>query len=119
MDDLLRVRCKAGTDIFGISLKDVADILQAECERTGEPATARSADAKREEGGAEQDEKQTRRTRGRPADTDLKADAQIFSAWGSRRYKTYGECARALGLDKREVKAAVDRHRKRIERAAK
>ncbi len=61
----------------------------------------------------------TRRRRGRPRDTDLQADRLIFNAWRTRQYKTYADLARELNKSTREVRAAIDRHRKRVERASK
>jgi hypothetical protein len=57
--------------------------------------------------------KRKSRTRGRPRDTDPKADQRIFDAWQSGQHKTYADLATALGKSKREVEAAIDRHRKR------
>jgi hypothetical protein len=58
-----------------------------------------------------------RKRRGRPQDTDPKADKRIFEAWHSGHYTTYDELACELHKTKREVQLAVERHRKRIERA--
>jgi hypothetical protein len=57
-----------------------------------------------------------RRKRGRPVDTDTKADQRIYNAWQSSQYRTFEELARNLGKDGKEIKEAVDRHRKRLER---
>src|SRR5699024_4213524 len=54
---------------------------------------------------------------GRPKESDPKHDERIFNAWKTKRYNTYAECASALGITgskpERQVKLAVDRHRKR------
>jgi hypothetical protein len=50
---------------------------------------------------------------GRASDTDRKADNRIADAWKTGQYKTYAECGQALGMTRRQVKTAVDRHRKR------
>jgi hypothetical protein len=54
-----------------------------------------------------------KRRRGRKPDTDPKADKRIADAWGTQHYRTYADCARELGNSAKEVKAALDRHRKR------
>jgi hypothetical protein len=54
-----------------------------------------------------------RRRRGRNPDTDPKADKRVADAWGTRAYRTHEECGRALGMTKKQVKDALDRHRKR------
>jgi hypothetical protein len=59
---------------------------------------------------------QSRRKRGRPRDTNLKEDKRVFDAWQTRQHMTYADLARALGKGEREVKAAIDRERKRRER---
>jgi hypothetical protein len=55
--------------------------------------------------------------RGRPADSDPNEDKRISDAWDSGSYKTEAELARELGITKRKVTLARDRHRKRQERA--
>jgi hypothetical protein len=57
--------------------------------------------------------------RGRPADTDPKEDKRIFEAWKKRQYKTQADCDRALGLPPGATYAAVERHRKRLDRRSK
>lgn len=56
--------------------------------------------------------------RGRPADTDPARDARWSDAWGSGRYKTYADCAREFSTTGRDLKLALDRHRKRTKSAA-
>ena len=56
--------------------------------------------------------------RGRPIDTDLKADKRIFDAWQSGHFKTYAALAAELYTNKREVELVIDRHRRRLEREA-
>jgi hypothetical protein len=58
-----------------------------------------------------------RKRRGRPAAIDPKADQRIYEAWKTRHYKTYDELAVASRQSKRAVQLAIERHRKRIERA--
>lgn len=50
--------------------------------------------------------------RGRPSDTDPKADKRVADAWGTGCYRTYEACGQALGMTRRQVKLAIDRHRK-------
>jgi hypothetical protein len=54
--------------------------------------------------------------RGRPPDTDPKADKRIWDAWQSGQYKTYGDLARELRISDRAAETGIDRHRKRLER---
>src|SRR5262249_12930382 len=54
--------------------------------------------------------------RGRPADTDPRADKRIFEAWRSGHHTTYADLATALGQPEQQVRAAIDRHRKRLGR---
>jgi len=54
-----------------------------------------------------------KRRRGRKSDTDPKADKRVADAWGTRQYPTYEDCGRELGMTAKEVKAAIDRHRRR------
>jgi hypothetical protein len=56
------------------------------------------------------------RKRGRPTDTDPKADEKIWDAWRTGEYKTYEGLARAFTKPMRDVRAALERHRKRLER---
>jgi hypothetical protein len=51
--------------------------------------------------------------RGRKLDTDPKADKRVADAWTTGQYKTYRECAAALGMPEKKVRAAIDRHRHR------
>jgi hypothetical protein len=59
-----------------------------------------------------------RRERGRPVDTDRRADQRIYDAWGSCQYRKYHDLAHELHMDPRDVKKAIDRHRKRTRRQA-
>jgi hypothetical protein len=52
--------------------------------------------------------------RGRVPDTDPKADEQIFNSWQSRAYKKHSDLATALNITLKEVRRALDRHRKRV-----
>jgi hypothetical protein len=71
------------------------------------PAGAKQGDQ------AEGTGRRRRKRRGRPSDTDPKADKRIYDAWQTRQYKNYAELAVALSLSEREVELAVDRVRKR------
>jgi len=78
----------------------------------------------RDQGGAGSGEEaarggKKRRKCGRPTDTDPKADQRIFDAWQSGQHRTYEDLARLMGKKTREVSAAIDRHRKRLEREGK
>ena len=53
---------------------------------------------------------------GRKRDTDPKADKKIAEAWQTGRYKTHAELGKELGKSERDVKLALDRHRKRTPR---
>jgi len=54
-----------------------------------------------------------RRRGGRPRDTDAKQDKRIADAWQTGRFAGYDDLARELGKTKRDVRMALDRHRKR------
>jgi hypothetical protein len=54
--------------------------------------------------------------RGRPVDTDPKADKRIFDAWKTGQFKTYAALAREMKKRERDVELAIDRHRKRLNR---
>jgi hypothetical protein len=54
-----------------------------------------------------------KRGRGRKPDTSPKADKRVADAWATGQYKTYEGCGIALGMTKKQVKDAIDRHRKR------
>ncbi len=56
--------------------------------------------------------------RGRPRDTDPKADKRIYDAWKTGQYRKYSALACAIGITWREVKYAIDRHGKRLKKAA-
>jgi len=57
------------------------------------------------------------RTRGRPSDTDHKADREVYEAWRSSGCKSIEDFAGTLGKKPREVRVAIDRHRKRHQRS--
>ena len=59
--------------------------------------------------------------RGRPPapKEEQKADRNLLKDWKKGCHKTYADLARSLGMTPREVKLAIDRARKRAERAAK
>jgi hypothetical protein len=54
-----------------------------------------------------------KRGRGRKPDTNPTADKRVADAWATGQYKTYERCGIALGMTKKQVKDALDRHRKR------
>jgi hypothetical protein len=60
--------------------------------------------------------KSDKRPRGRPADSDPRADKRIVDAWKSGQYRKHKDLAMALGMRATEVTQALDRHRKRAER---
>jgi len=66
----------------------------------------------RAQGSKRKGEKQSPST-GRPQDTDQAADKRIAEAWGTGEYKNLEELANALDKRKRDVRLALDRHRKR------
>ncbi len=90
----------------------VADLLKKEAERIDD-----------EDGGGNSipKKRQSKKTqkRGRPVDTDPKADKQVYDAWKSGQYKTQAECARELGMEEKPAKNAIERHRKRLGRKSK
>lgn len=51
--------------------------------------------------------------RGRPSVFDPKQDARWAAAWASGNHATYADCARELGIDEDDLRAAIGRHRKR------
>lgn len=57
--------------------------------------------------------KRRRQRRGRHLGSNLTEDARIAEAWDTGCYNTYVELADRLKLEVREVKRAIDRHRKR------
>jgi hypothetical protein len=59
-----------------------------------------------------------RRRPGRPSDTDHARDRRISEAWDTGRYTNLADLAREFGLPgAKAAERAIDRHRKRIERA--
>lgn len=62
--------------------------------------------------------KGAKRRRGRPRDTDPKADQKIWNAWQTGEHKTYDDLARLLRTSEAEIARAVDRHRRRLERGS-
>jgi hypothetical protein len=62
------------------------------------------------------EEKKGKRGRGRPRDTDVKADRRVYDMWCSGRYRYYEELARQLNQTGKQVAYAIDRHRKRKRR---
>jgi hypothetical protein len=57
--------------------------------------------------------------RGRPRDTNVEADQRVYDRWQSGCYQSYQDLARELSQPRKQVAAAVDRHRKRKERERK
>jgi len=53
------------------------------------------------------------KTKSRRKRTDPKADKTLSEAWDTGQYKTHADLALAKGITAREVKLAIDRHRKR------
>lgn len=58
----------------------------------------------------------TKPKRGRPNDTDPKADQRIYDAWKTGEHKTYADLGRELSKTERQITLAIDRHKKRIAR---
>lgn len=54
--------------------------------------------------------------KGRPVDTDPKEDEKLFNAWDMGNYYKYSDLARELGIGKKQVARAIDRHRQRVKR---
>ena len=57
--------------------------------------------------------KRPKRSRGRPADTEVALDRRIVQAWNTKQYRTYAALARELYCTPQRVAAVVDKHRKR------
>ena len=57
-----------------------------------------------------------KKKRGRPPDTDRKQDLRWQNAWKSGLYRTFAECAAALGVNTSTIKNACERVRKRQRR---
>jgi hypothetical protein len=57
--------------------------------------------------------KRPKRPGGRPSDTDPKEDRRVAEAWRTGQYATYEQLANAIGKERRDVKLAIDRDRKR------
>jgi hypothetical protein len=51
---------------------------------------------------------------GRPQDTDPKFDKQIFDAWQTKQYKKHEDLATEMNITAKDLKKALDRHRKRL-----
>ena len=59
-------------------------------------------------------EQPTKGNRGRRLESDPKEDERIYNAWKTGSYRKYEDLARELGLPKRTVELAIDRHEKRV-----
>jgi hypothetical protein len=57
-----------------------------------------------------------RKRRGRPIDTNLKEDSQIFNAWKTGQHADYEDLGRRFHKSKREVRQIIDRESKRRSR---
>ena len=105
---------------------EVAALLRAAVEanrRNEERPPAVKPEQGEGNGGAGSTPKKARSTktprRGRPVDTDPKADKRVYEAWKTGRYNTQADCARELGMEEKQAKDAIERHRKRLERKGK
>jgi hypothetical protein len=78
----------------------------------------RSEQAEAANAGREQAHTERAGKRGRPTDTDPKADKKISDAWRTDQYKTYADLAGTMRIPTQEVKHAIDRNRKREERSS-
>ena len=58
-----------------------------------------------------------KRCAGRPVETDPARDRRLFEAWHTGSYRTFEQLARAMNLTDRQVRLAIDRHKKRLRRA--
>ena len=54
--------------------------------------------------------------RGAPVQFDPRDDTKVYNAWHTGQYRTYAECAKALGAGStpKSVEKAIDRHEKRL-----
>lgn len=59
-----------------------------------------------------------KRKPGRPSDTDHVKDGEIWEKWRSKQFVAKAELAKDMGIPARDVVRAIDRVRKREERAA-
>jgi len=75
------------------------EVAEALATATGQPAPLQQVKRKR---------------RGRKRDTDVRLDQRIFEAWESGYYKSYAQLGQAFELTPRQVRLAIDRHRKRL-----
>lgn len=57
-----------------------------------------------------------KKMRGAPQRYDPREDKKVFDAWKSRAYRTYAQCGRELGLTRKQVATAIDRHKQRARR---
>jgi hypothetical protein len=60
--------------------------------------------------------KAPKRKRGRPVDTDPKADQRVFDAWNTNQYKDFADLGREFHMGRKAAEDAVGRHRKRLKR---
>jgi hypothetical protein len=67
----------------------------------------------KQENGERTEGSKPKRRRGRKPDTDAKKDQRVAEAWQSGQYKTHEQCGQAIGMTRKQVKHALDRHRKR------
>ncbi len=112
-DDSPRVASKLRCTAYGRAV--LADARQGEKASAAPQASPSTNTGHGEgEGGAEAGAvpKQPKR-RGRPPDTDAKADQKIAEAWKTKSYKIYEDLGKEIGKTKLEVKKAIDRHRHR------
>jgi hypothetical protein len=114
-EDVVRlVELAKANDAAGFRL--ILDRVQPTLIEIGPGAPPEQGEGK---GGAGSTKPTSKRKRGRPVDTDLKRDKQIYDAWKTGRYKRQADCDRELGLSPGETYAACDRHRKRLDRRNK
>jgi hypothetical protein len=71
-----------------------------------------------EKPGEDTSPKEGTRSRGRPRDTDPKADQKVWDAWNTGEHKDYAGLGRFLRKSALEVARAIDRHRHRLTRAS-
>ncbi len=92
-------------------LADLWESYPVESQAMGLPIPTSKSPTAKVDGKAEKTK--PKRERGRPADTDRTADNRVWHAWKSGEYRKYADLASQLRMKTFEVRAAIDRVRKR------
>jgi hypothetical protein len=108
---VLRDRLAAAIGIPSLGLAPPL-VVSSPPEVSTEGTDADKPEAEQAEGSA----KRRRKRRGRPSDTDHKADQCIYDAWQTKQYKTYDALAQERRITKYKVELALGRHRARLRR---